>query len=251
MKYLDVFLQMECDLQKLNIQIPARPSTQSPADLTAVRDAYASQQIDIYESEKVPKMREAAKGRGTKNITFNNYILDRRGPHDWRESKNPTRDFPRVALISFVEPHLVRKYRKDLITKSSAAQFLRATSQQLLSRFSKPRQIIKPSTQKLHTIRRYDFPDGLKAAIVELDEVEVDDLLGELADARNIVEHLESLKGTIKKLENLPFAFARPELALIAPRVKEKMDSLCEVRFITHFLFSVFYVTVATLGLRG
>ncbi|KAF8220976.1 hypothetical protein L208DRAFT_1382453 [Tricholoma matsutake] len=124
MKYLNVFLQMECDIQKFNIQISACPSSQSPADLMALREAYASEQIDIYKLEKIPKMREAAKGRSMKNITFNNYILDCCGPHDWHESKNPAQDYPHMALISFIEPLLVKKYCKDLIAKSHSAQFL-------------------------------------------------------------------------------------------------------------------------------
>lgn len=152
MKYLNVFLQMECDIQKFNIQISACPSSQSPADLMALREAYASEQIDIYKLEKIPKMREAAKGRSMKNITFNNYILDCCGPHDWHESKNPAQDYPHMALISFIEPLLVKKYCKDLIAKSHSAQFLHVTAQELLSHFVKPRQILKLSMQKFITI---------------------------------------------------------------------------------------------------
>jgi hypothetical protein len=250
-KYLDIFLQMECDVQKMNIQIPARPASQSPADLVALREAYAKQKIDVYETDTVAKMREASKGRGVKTVTFNNYILDRRGPHDWRDSKNPTRDHPRIALLSFVEPFLIKKYRNDLLQKSPAARYLRGSAQKLLNRFAKPRQIIKASTKKLQLIRRYEYPDGIKSTTSQIEPVDVDDLLLELSDSRNLVAHLDLLKATIKKLENLPFAFARPDATLLAPDVKEKTDSLCEVRIISRFLYPVFHITVAIIGIRG
>jgi hypothetical protein len=128
-KYLDIFLQIECDIQKLDIQIPARPTSQSPANLVALREAYTKQKIDIYEVDTVAKMCEASKGWGAKTVTFNNYILDRRGPHDWGDSKNPTQDQPHIALLSFIEPILVKKYRKDLLEKSSAARYLRGSTQ--------------------------------------------------------------------------------------------------------------------------
>lgn len=225
---------MECEIQRHNIQIPDRPATQSLSDLSALREAYAGQKIEAYETDTVLKMREATKGRNPKLVDFKNYILDRRGPHDWRESKNPARDYPRVALISFVEPLLVKKYRKELLNKSYAAKYLRLGAQELLTRFSKPRQIIKG--KKLAIIRRYDLPDELPLSGVNLPEYDIDDLLWELSDARNMAEHLDVLKSTIKKLESLPFAVARPDVSLLNPNIKEKIDSVREVRRIPHIM---------------
>lgn len=245
-KQLEVFLIMECEIQRHNIQIPDRPPTHSLSDLAALREAYAGDDIEAYETDTVLKMREATKGRNPKLVDFKNYILDRRGPHDWREFKNPARDYPRVALISFVEPLLVKKYRKELLNKSLAAQYLRLGSQQILTRFSKPRQIIK--AKKLAVIRRYDLPDELPLISVDLPEYDVDDLLWELSDARNIAEHLDVLKSTIKKLESLPFAVARPDVSLLNPTIKQKIDNIREVRRIPHITL---HYNFDMLGLRG
>jgi hypothetical protein len=223
---------MECDIQKYNIHIPPRPSTQSAADLAALRVTYADKNIAEYEGETILRMREAAKARHSTAVskqTFNNYVLDRRGPHDWRESRNPARDFPRVAIISFVEPRLVNKYRKDLFEKSSAASFLRAAARDLLSHFAKPRQIIKASTKKTATVRRYNYPDAIKTTPVDIPDVDVDNILWELSDSRTIAEHLELLKSAIKKLESLPFALARSDVSLVAPNVKDRIDDVQEV----------------------
>jgi hypothetical protein len=231
-KFLDIFLLMECDIQKYNIRIPARPSTQSAADLATLRATYADQNITEFEREKIPRMREAAKARqstASSKQTFNNYILDRRGPHDWRESRNATRDFPQVAIIAFIEPRFVNKYRKDLLEKSSAARFLRSAARDLLSQYAKPRQIIKASTKKTATVHRYDFPDAIKTTAIDIPDVDVNNILWELSDACTIAEHLDLLKGEIKKLESLPFALARSDVSLIAPNVKERIDDVHKV----------------------
>jgi hypothetical protein len=230
-KYLDFFLKMECDIHHYGITIPPRPSTQSVSDLAALRLTYSNKKIESYEAEVLEKMRESTKGRNPKLTIFNNYILDRRGPHDWRESKNPSRDYPRVAIISFVEPLLVKSYRPDLLEKSSAAQYLLVCVHELLGKFSKARQVIGKNN-RLRTVRRYDFPDGSKPRSVELPPFEVDELLGELADARNVSEHLDLFRSTVKKLESLPFIQARPDLPFIRPTIRKQLDSLYQVTII-------------------
>jgi hypothetical protein len=233
-KYLDVFLLMEYEIQKHNIQIPARPPTQSPADLTAIRKIHQDSRIEEYEGEKIPLMRDEAKVRDTaksKRLAFNNFILDRRGPHDWRDSRNASRDFPRMAIISFIEPRFVKTYRKQLLEKSPAAAWLRGEIQVILSTYAKPRQVLKPGTKKYSTTRRYNFPDGLKNVTPQsCPVVDVSQVLSQLADARNVAEHVESLKSMVKKIEALPYAAARPDVTLLAPNVKTNIDGLFKVR---------------------
>jgi hypothetical protein len=226
---------MEYEIQKHNIQIPDRPATQSPADLTAIRKAHQDSRIEEYEAEKIPQMRDEAKVRDTgpksKRISFNNYILDRRGPHDWRDSRNPSRDYPRMAIISFIEPRLVKGYRKQLLEKSPAAAWLRGDIQSILSSYAKPRQVLKPGAKKYTTTRRYNFPDGLKNLPSKpCPVVDVGQVLLQLADARNVAEHVESLKSMVKKIEALPYAAARPDVTLLAPNVKTNIDGLFKVR---------------------
>lgn len=226
---------MEYEIQKHNVHIPARPATQSPSDLMAIRKLHKEARIEEYEAETIPRMREEAKVRDTgpnsKHLSFNNFVLDRRGPHDWRDSRNPSRDYPRMAIIAFIEPRFVKAYRKQLLEKSPAAAWLRSEVQIILSRYTKPRQVLKPGSKKFVTTQRYIFPDGIKnAPTKDCPDVDVNQVLSQLADARNVAEHIESLKSMVKKIEALPYAVARPDVAVLAPNVKSSVDALYQVR---------------------
>jgi hypothetical protein len=233
---------MEYEIQKHNIQIPPRPSTQSVADLAAIRKSHGTQ-LEEYETEIMPQMRDEAKVRDgdpkAKHVAFNNFVLERRGPHDWRDSKNSTRDYPRMAIIAFIEPRLVKAYRKQLLEKSPAAAWIRGELQCVLSRYAKSRQVLKPGAQKFITVRRYNFPDGIKIPRTEIPDVDVPQILSQLADARNVAEDIDSLRATIKKLESLPFAVARPDVSILAQNVKSSIDGFYKVPS----TISCFYLT--------
>ena len=61
-----------------------------------------------------------------------------------------------------------------------------------------------------------------------------------------IAEHLDLLKGAIKKLKSLPFALAYSDVSLIAPNIKECIDDVHEVHPIPS---STLHADFSTLGL--
>lgn len=228
-KHLDVFLQMESDLAEHDIDIPPRPPTSTKADKVALYKPYepASKEKERNELKEHDKNTDAQmRAPGGKKRVFNNLILDRKGPHDWRDTKNPNRDFPRLIYAAWFEPRLIQTYRANLLEKSSAAAFLRTSLHQLLSSYAKPRQIIKPGSRKFVTVRRYDFVDGIKSPSAPLPEVDVNMILTTLTQSQNLRDQLGSLKALIKKIESAPYALARPDVNILAAHIKSKIDEL-------------------------
>lgn len=217
-------MKFQADLA--TFKIPHRPLLHAEQTTSALEKKYPDLKEWVQAKIKIMKAKKAP-GEST-----GNWILDRRSHYDWHSSmfKNASRDYIRFAQVAYIEDIITAKYRKKMFTKIQSASFIRQELQVLLASHSKPKRVLAGTSQATKIVKEYVFPDGIKITKVEKMAVDVSDLLSTQDSDSVLKKHRQGLVDLVKRIENAPFAVARPDSTLIAQNVSVHLEALKEVR---------------------
>jgi hypothetical protein len=204
-----------------------RPRTPPEQKLDALEKKYKGITEGVESLKKI--MKDNKKGGLT-----GNWVLDFVGIYDWRNRskiKNVGRDFIRWAIPAYIEVEIVTTYRPTLLKQSQAAQYLRFTAAEVLSRYVKPVNCISTggAYAASHT---YMYPDQLNTAktqSIEAPEVQVTDLMDRMKDEEDLKTSLKELTREVKKVTKLRCLSAKPHSTEMSPQVHDALETFIQV----------------------
>jgi hypothetical protein len=222
-----LFHQLEHDLVKFNMihRRPRQSSEQTPAKL------YAANPSLMDKSDVVVTWM-----KDNRDATVRAYWpLNQKTCMDWRDpgKKNFGRDYVKYANSAMLEVETVKKYREELLKKSSAAVYLRQAVVDMWSSHTQTRVVQYYRENKKVTYTGWTYPDMIPLPSKRLEEAPPVDI-DQLAESReeNSMEAAarQTVAALLHRAQLLSVFAATPGSHYLDDCIRVLLDRVAEVR---------------------
>jgi hypothetical protein len=166
---------------------------------------------------------------------------------DWRSSakKNHQRDYVKYAIAEILERSMVKKYRADLLKKSSAAAYLRQALVDIWSPHTQTRLVKYIEEKNSVTYTGWVYPDFIPLPSTQVTEAPPVNVqrLAEYREQNSIeAEDRRAVAAYIQKGQTLAAFKATPDSPYLNDRIRELLDEVvivCVCNLHTAFIIGI------------
>ena len=188
----------------------------------------------IEERQNLSKLLKDNKYRPQNMIVPKKFSLISATSWEWKNSKNPDRDWAGLLKSVLIESRFTEKYRPDMIASNAEVMYLRHSLQALLSSHSKlVNQLDASSSKRLSTTptRQWTFPDGIESGPMLKPDIDILTLLEEREVHERRLAAKKIITSIVKKIETCPYSFIEDDGDKHVPlKMQEIVTNLIKVR---------------------